>query len=60
MNTEAGVTVYVHRQVGISLGYNYRILWFDWATGVTDKMFDLRPRFRETSGAVVVTSHVIF
>ena len=60
VNTEAGVTVYVHRQVGISLGYNYRILWFDRATGVTDKMFDLRPRFRETSGAVVITSHLIF
>ena len=30
------------------------------ATGVKDKMFDLRPRFRETSGAVVITSQLIF
>jgi hypothetical protein len=60
VNTEAGATVYLHRQLGISVGYNYRVLWFDRATGVNDKLFELRPRFRETSGALVITSHVIF
>jgi hypothetical protein len=60
MNTEAGATVYVHRQLGISVGYNYRIVWFDRATGVSEKLYDLRPRFRETSGALVVATHLIF
>jgi hypothetical protein len=52
--------VNVHRQLGISVGYNYRALWFYRATGVTDKLFELRPRFRETSGPLVIASHVIF
>jgi hypothetical protein len=60
VNTEAGVTIYPHRQLGISVGYNYRVLWFDRATGVSDTLFDLRPRFRETSGSIIITSHVIF
>ncbi len=60
VNSEAGVTLYPHRQFGLSVGYSYRYLWFDTLAGVTNKTFDLRPRFHETSGAVVVMSHVIF
>lgn len=60
INTEAGVVIYPHRQLGISVGYNYRVLSFDQVTGVQDKLFNLKPRFRETSGTVVVTGHVIF
>ena len=60
MNAEGGVVVYPHRQLGISVGYNYRVLSFDKVTGVKDRLFELRPRFRETSGTVVVSGHVIF
>jgi Outer membrane protein beta-barrel domain len=60
LNTEAGVTIYPHRQLGVSVGYNYRVLWFDRVTGVSDTLFELRPRFRETSGTVVVSTHLIF
>ncbi len=60
LNSEAGITFYVHHQFGISVGYNYRVLWFDQETGVTDTHFELKPPFRETSGTIVVTSHVIF
>ena len=60
VNTEAGLTIYTHHRVGISVGYNYRILWFDRVKGVSPTLYDLRPRFRETSGSVVVAGHVIF
>ena len=60
VNSEAGVTVYAHRRFGVSVGYNYRLLWFDQLTGVSKTDFRLRPRFHETSGTVVVTSHIIF
>lgn len=60
INTEVGVTVYPHRQFGISAGYSYRMIWFDRVTGVTDTLYELRPRFRETSGAVAITGVVTF
>lgn len=60
LNTGAGVTVFPTRQFGISIGYTYRILWFDRATGVSDTLFELRPRFRETSGAVAVNTVFTF
>lgn len=60
MSGEGGVTVYVHRRVGVGVGYNYRALWFDRATGVSDTLYELKPRFRETSGALVITTHLIF
>jgi hypothetical protein len=60
VNTEAGVTVYPHRRLGIGIGYSYRVMWFDRATGVTDTLYDLRPRFRETSGGVVMTGMFTF
>jgi opacity protein-like surface antigen len=54
LNTEAGVSFYPVRRVGIGIGYSYRVFWFDRAdSGVSDKQFELRPRFRETAGSVV-------
>ena len=60
VNTEAGVTVYPHRQFGIGVGYSYRVIWFDRATGVDGKVKELRPRFRETSGNVAITGTFVF
>ena len=60
LNTEVGVTVYPHPQVGIVLGYEYRPIWFDRATGMTERRYELRPRFRETSRGVVFTTLVTF
>jgi opacity protein-like surface antigen len=60
LNSEVGVTVYPHPQVGIVLGYEYRPIWFDRATGLTDKRYELRPRFRETTRGVVFTTLFTF
>ena len=60
LNTEIGVTVYPHPQLGIVLGYNYRPIWFDRATGISHTPYELRPRFRESSKGVVFTTLVTF
>jgi hypothetical protein len=60
VNTEVGVTIYPHPQVGIVIGYGYRPIWFDSATGMTDTPYELRPRFRESSRGVVFTTLVTF
>ena len=60
VNTEVGVTVYPHPQIGLVLGYGYRPMWFDRATGVTDTPYELRPRFRESSRGAVFTTLVTF
>jgi hypothetical protein len=60
VNTEAGVTVYPTPRVGVSVGYAYRVMWFDRASGASDRLFDLRPRFRETSGSVVLSGLFTF
>ena len=60
VNTEAGVTVFPHPKVGVSIGYSYRVMWFDRASGASDKLFDLRPRFRETSGSVAMSGFFTF
>jgi hypothetical protein len=60
LNTGVGVTVYPHPQVGIVLGYDYRPMWFDRETGISDKGYKLRPRFRESSKGVVFTTLVTF
>ena len=36
------------------------MLSFSQVTGVTDTLFELKPKFRETTGTVVVTGHFIF
>ena len=59
VNTEAGVTVYPHRQLGISVGYAYRALWFDRVKGVSDTQFHLKPKFKETSGSFLLTAQFI-
>lgn len=60
LNTEVGVTVYPHSQVGIVLGYGYRPIWFDRGSGITGTQYDLRPRFRESSRGFVLTTLVTF
>jgi opacity protein-like surface antigen len=60
VNTEVGVTVYPHRQFGVGVGYAYRVIWFDRATGVADEWGELRPRFRETSSNVAITATFAF
>ena len=60
LNTEVGVTVYPHPQIGIVLGYGYRPIWFDSAKGISDTPYDLRPRFRESSKGVVFTTLFTF
>jgi hypothetical protein len=60
VNTEAGVTIYPHPRIGVGVGYAYRIMWFDRATGVSDTLYELRPRFRETSGSLVMTGIFTF
>lgn len=60
LNTEAGVTIYPSPQLGIGVGYSYRMIWFDRVTGVTDTLFELRPRFRETAGTIVLTGTYVF
>jgi hypothetical protein len=46
--------VFATPRVGVSAGYRYRTMWFSTASGVARETYDLRPRFRETSGSVVV------
>jgi opacity protein-like surface antigen len=60
LNTEVGVTVYPHPQVGIVLGYAYRPIWFARGKGITDTEYDLRPHFRESSKGFVFTTLVTF
>ena len=60
LNTEVGATVYPHPQVGIVLGYEYRPIWFNRATGMTGKRYELHPLFRESSRGVVFTTLVTF
>lgn len=60
VNAEAGVGIYPHPQFGILVGYSYKAIWFDRASGVSDRLFDLRPRFRENSNALAVTAAFTF
>ncbi len=60
VNTEAGVTVFATPRIGISAGYCYRSMWFTTASGVARTTYDLRPRFRETSGGVVIAGLFAF
>jgi len=60
VNTEAGVTVFVHPRVGVNVGYRYRSMWFDSASGVSDTTYKLRPRFRETSGSIAIGASFTF
>ena len=60
VNAEAGVGIYPHSQFGILVGYAYKAIWFDRASGVSDRLFHLRPRFRETSNGLAITAAFTF
>jgi opacity protein-like surface antigen len=60
VNSELGVAVFVHPRVGINAGYRYRAIWFDKASGVSDTLYKLRPRFRETSGSLALGASFTF
>ena len=60
VNTELGATVFPTPQLGIGVGYSYRVMWFDRGTGVSDTLFELRPRFRETANSVVINGTFVF
>jgi hypothetical protein len=52
--------VFATSRLGISAGYRYRSRWFSSASGVARETYKLRPRFRETSGSVVVSGLFAF
>ena len=60
VNTELGVSVFVHPRVGINAGYRYRAIWFDKASGVSDTLYKMRPRLRETSGSMALGASFTF
>src|SRR5262245_41770546 len=60
INTEAGATVFPHPRVGISAGYRYRVMWFDSAKGISHTTYELRPRFRETTGGLSLSATFTF
>jgi hypothetical protein len=60
VNIEPGVAVFPHPRLGISVGYRYRVMWFDTAEGVSHTTYELRPRFRETAGTVSISASVTF
>ena len=60
LNTEIGMTVYPHPKLGLVLGYSYRPIWFDRATGISNTSYELRPRFRESSRGVIFTTLITF
>jgi hypothetical protein len=60
VNIEPGVAVFPHPRFGISVGYRYRVMWFDTAEGVSHTTYELRPRFRETAGTLSISASVTF
>ena len=60
LNTEVGMTVFVTPEAGVSVGYAYKLMYYSRARGVSDRLFELKPAFRETSGTVVVMGFYTF
>lgn len=60
INLEGGVAVFPIPRFGISTGYRYRMMWFGTATGVTNKDYELHPRFHETAGSLSISAFVTF
>jgi hypothetical protein len=58
LNLEGGVTVFATPRVGVSGGFAYRVLWFNRVRAVSDEPFRLDPRFRESSGTVILMGFV--
>jgi opacity protein-like surface antigen len=59
-NTELGVAVFVTPRVGLTAGYRYRAIWFDKARGVSETLYRMRPRLRETSGSMAFGASFTF
>jgi hypothetical protein len=60
LNTEGGVTIFVTPRTGISAGYSWRLIFFNRERGVSGKVFELKPPFKETSGNIVVMGFYTF
>jgi hypothetical protein len=60
LNTELGITAFVTPRAGVSIGYAYRPIWFTTERGVSRTIFELRPRFRESSGNATVMIFATF
>ena len=60
LNTEAGITVFPHPRVGVSVGYTFRLIGFRRVRGVSDETFKLEPPFKETSGSPVIMGFFTF
>jgi len=60
LNTEGGVTVFVTPRAGVSVGYSWRLIFFNRERGVSGRVFELRPPFKETSGNLVVGGFFTF
>jgi hypothetical protein len=60
LNTEAGVTIFPHPRIGISVGYAFRLIGFRRVKGVGDEVLELDPPFKETSGSPVVMGFFTF
>lgn len=60
LNTEVGVTAFPHPRIGASVGYSYRVFWFNRVQGVGETSFDLDPNFRESSGSFVLMGFFTF
>ena len=60
LNTEGGVTVFVTPRAGVSVGYSWRLIFFNRNRGVSGKVFEMKPPFKETSGNVVVMGFFTF
>jgi hypothetical protein len=60
LNTEVGLTVFLHPRVGIGVGYTFRLIGFRRVEGVSGDTFDLDPPFKETSGSPVVMGTFTF
>ncbi len=60
LNTEAGLTAFITPQAGVSFGYAFRLIYFNRERGVSGKVFELKPPFRESNGNVVVMGFFTF
>ena len=46
--------MFVTPRAGVSVGYSWRLIFFSRERGVSGRVFELKPPFKETSGNVVV------
>jgi len=60
LNTEVGVTVFATPRVGVSVGYAYRVIWFQRVRGIGDDPKELKPPFHVGRGQVAIMGFVTF